>query len=155
VVSLGTPILSLELIGSQIMDLQGAIYLSPFEGKRVKKGMEVQISPATVRQEEYGFIKGRVVSVSEFPSTYEQINRLLKNDVLVKDLMSDGAPIQVMVDLIPDEKTVSGFKWSSPAGPPIRLNTGTMCSASIIVEKRHPISLVIPVFKKAVLGQGS
>lgn len=155
VVSLGTPILSLELIGTQIMDLQAVIYLSPFEGKRVKKGMEVQISPATVRQEEYGFIKGRVVSVSEFPSTFEQMNRLLKNDVLVKDLMGSGAPIQVIVDLIPDEKTVSGFKWSSPGGPPIRLNTGTMCSASIVVEKRHPISMIIPVIKKTMLGEGA
>jgi HlyD family secretion protein len=155
VVSLGTPILSLELIGSQIMDLQAVIYLSPFEGKRVKKGMEVQISPATVKQEEYGFIKGRVVSVSEFPSTPQQMNRLLKNDVLVKDLMNNGAPIQVIVDLVPAEDTVSGFRWSSPEGPPIKLNTGTMCAASIIVEKRQPISLVIPMLKKHLLGAGA
>ncbi len=155
VVSLGAPILSLELIGTQIMDLQAVIYLSPFEGKRVKKGMEVQISPATVKQEEYGFIKGRVVSVSEFPSTYQQMNRLLKNDVLVKDLMSSGSPIQVIVDLVPAEDTVSGFRWSSPQGPPIKLNTGTMCAASIIVEKRRPISLVIPMLKKHLLGAGT
>ncbi len=155
VVSLGAPILSLELIGTQIMDLQAVIYLSPFEGKRVKKGMEVQISPATVKQEEYGFIKGRVVSVSEFPSTYQQMNRLLKNDVLVKDLMSNGSPIQVIVDLVPAEDTVSGFRWSSPQGPPIKLNTGTMCAASIIVEKRRPISLVIPMLKKHLLGAGA
>ncbi len=155
VVTLGAPILSLELIGTQIMDLQAVIYLSPFEGKRVKKGMEVQISPATVKQEEYGFIKGRVVSVSEFPSTQQQMNRLLKNDVLVKDLMSNGAPIQVIVDLVPAEDTASGFRWSSPQGPPIKLNTGTMCAASIIVEKRRPISLVIPMLKKHLLGAGA
>jgi len=52
------------------------------------------------------------------------------------------------VDLVPSSRTVSGFKWSSPKGPPLVMQSGTICSAQIIERKQPPITLVIPVIKK-------
>ena len=40
-------------------NIEPVVYISSANGKRVKSGMEVQVSPTTVRREEYGFMKGQ------------------------------------------------------------------------------------------------
>jgi HlyD family secretion protein len=150
----GHRILTLELVGKQIKDLEAIIYIPAVTGKKVKAGMDVQISPSTIKREEYGVIQGKVTYVAEFPSTHEGMMRILNNEMLVKQLSGRGAPIEILVDLIPDDKTFSGYKWSSPKGPPVVVQSGTLCAASVVVERRRPISLVIPLLKKHVLGVG-
>ncbi len=153
-VNKGTNILTMELMGQDIENLEGIIYVSPGDGKLVKPGMKVDISPANVKQEEYGFMIGIVTDVSEFPSTTQGMMRLLQNDNLLKSLSGGGAPIEVKVTLKPSLKTFSGYKWSSKDGPPIKLNSGTLCFSSIIVMEQAPVTLVIPLLKKYLLGEG-
>ena len=54
--------------------------------------------------------------------------------------------------LLTNEKTVSGYEWSSPKGPPLTIHGGTICTTSITVRKQPPISLVIPLLRKYLLG---
>ena len=62
---------------------------------------------------------------------------------------AETSPFQVgRADL--DPKSPSGFKWTSSLGPPIRIGSGTFCTVQIIVERRKPISYVIPMIKQAV-----
>lgn len=147
-ISRGDPIMSLELVGEAIKDLEAVIYIASTEGKKVRPGMKAHISPSTVKQEEYGFMLGIVTHVAEFPSTSQGMMRILQNEALVQTLSAGGAPIQIYADLIPDHRTESGFKWSSPKGPPIKSQTGTICSATITVSEQPPIYLVIPFLKK-------
>lgn len=144
----GTPVLSVELLtagGRQ--DLDAIIYVPPTEGKKIKPGMDVQISPSTVKREEFGVMLGKVASVGEFPATYQGMFRLLGSDELVQALSAGGAPIEVHVELTPDEETVSGYKWSSPQGPPTRIDSGTLCTARITLREQRPLSLVLPVLR--------
>ncbi|MBC7251032.1 MAG: HlyD family efflux transporter periplasmic adaptor subunit, partial [Anaerolineae bacterium] len=67
----GTPILSVAAEGTGPGNLEAVIYVPSAEGKKIRPGMAVQISPSTVRREEYGFMMGRVVSVGEFPATHQ------------------------------------------------------------------------------------
>lgn len=150
----GTPILLLELTGKQIKNLEAVIYFPAQVGKKIHQGMAVQIAPSTIKQEEYGFLIGIVTSVAEYPATAQAMMRTLKNESLVKALSMGNAPIQVNVDLIPAPYTHSGYKWSSSKGPLISINTGTICSATAIVSEQRPISLVIPILKKYLLGTG-
>ena len=46
------PILSLELTGDDFKNLESVIYVAAADGKKVKPGMDVQVSPTTVRAEE-------------------------------------------------------------------------------------------------------
>ncbi|MCZ7568691.1 MAG: NHLP bacteriocin system secretion protein [Ardenticatenaceae bacterium] len=144
----GTPIVSVELLEEgHRQDLDAIIYVAPREGKKIKPGMEVQISPSTVKREEFGFMLGKVASVSEFPATYQGMFRLLGSSELVKALSAGGAPIEVNVELTPDQETASGYKWSSPQGPPIHIDSGTLCTAGITVSQQRPLSLVLPLFR--------
>ncbi len=153
-VNAGDKIVTLELAGEAIMDLVTALYVSAEDGKRVKPGMKVHISPSTVKKEEWGYMLGIVTNVSAFPATQKGMLRNLQNQKLVDVFSAGGAPIEIQADLIPDPHTKSGYKWSSPKGPPISIEHGTVCSATIAVEEQPPISMVIPLFKKHVLGIG-
>jgi len=104
-------------------------------------GMDVQVAPSAVSQQEYGVLKGRVKSVGDYPSTVQGMYRVLGSDELVRTLSSGGAPIEIRVELFKAD-TASGYQWSSPNGPPITIQGGTFCDATIILGQQRPISLV-------------
>src|SRR5205085_6567599 len=119
---------------------ESVIYVNAGEGKKIRPGMEVRISPSTVKAEEYGFMIGTVRDVSDFPVTPDGLRRVVRNDKLVEELMKGGAPIQVIASPILDKSTPSGFKWSSSKGPPTPVFSGTKATGSVVVENKRPIS---------------
>ena len=106
--------------------------------------MDVQISPANIKREEYGFIRGRVNFVSPYPATAEGMLHTLGNMSLVESLLGQGPVLEIRVGLVPTARTTSGLKWSSKDGPPITIQSGTICSGSIIEKTHSPVSYVIP-----------
>lgn len=154
IVNAGSPLAKVELMGKNTKNLEAIIYFPAIQGKKIKRGMKAQIAPSTSRQEEFGFMLGLVTSVSEFPVSSSAMMNVLHNDSLVQSLSSGGAPIEVRADLIPDPRTPSGYKWSSGNGPRIMMGSGTMCQGNVVVEQQKPINMVIPIFKKYVLGEG-
>jgi HlyD family secretion protein len=129
-------------------DLVVKIYVKPADGKKIAVGMAAQVSPSTVKREEYGFMAGRVIGVAPIPSTEEGIQRMLKNRQLVQELTGGGAPFEVTVGLDLDAASHSGYKWSSSAGPWVEINPGTLAEASITIREIHLISLLIPAFEQ-------
>lgn len=129
--------------------LMAVIYVPPGDGKKVQVGMPVEISPSTVRKEEFGFLLGRVSHVAEVPSTTIGMMRTLKNDQLVETLSGDGAPFEIQVELLRDEATPTGYKWSSSVGPAdMEINSGTPADAEVTVRSMRMISLVIPALER-------
>ncbi len=153
-ISPGETIMSLEPVGRGIKNLVAVIYVSTNKGKNIKRGMEVYISPAGIEKEEYGYILGRVTRVSEYPSTSQGMMSVLGNQNLVNSLLLEGPVIEVIVDLLPSSKTISGYKWTSRKGAPVTIVSGISCKSDILVEVKRPITLVIPEIKKKLLGEG-
>ncbi len=149
IVRAGSPILSVEPAHHAERGLEAIVYVSPADGKKIEPEMAAQVTPALVKREEYGFIQGKVRSVSQFPSTAEGMMNVLANEQLVKGLTASGAPIAVRVDLAVDPGTVSGYRWSSGEGPAIKVTSGTLCDVYITVRKQSPISLLVPMFRRA------
>ena len=148
VVSRGEPILTLDLSGKQIKDLEAVIYVSAMQGKKIRPGMDIQITPATIRKEDYGMMLGRVTYVSDFPATTRGMSRVLKNDQLVATLSGGGAPYEIRADLLPDPTTVSRYRWSSSKGPPSEVRSGTLAEAAITVQAKRPLALVLPLLRR-------
>lgn len=147
----GQAIMRLDLVGDHIQDLEAVLYVPSSDGKKVRRGMTVQISPTTVKREEHGFMVGTVSRVSDFPSTPEAMARVLKNEQLVRLLSGGGAPYETYASLKLDPSSKTGFRWSSSAGPEAGIQSGTICSATIRIEERRPAELVMPVLRK-ILG---
>jgi multidrug efflux pump subunit AcrA (membrane-fusion protein) len=130
--------------------LEALIYVPPrSEAAAIRPGMTVQLSPATAHKERYGYLVGKVRSVSKYPATERGMLAVVDNPGLVRDLSRDGPPVAVTVDLIPDATTRSRYQWSSRAASQINLNSGTLASATFTIEVQKPIDLVIPLLKRA------
>lgn len=154
-VNSGDAILALELGGYNVMNLEAVFYVAAGDGKKVRPGMKAQVSPATVKREEWGCMLGLVTGVSAFPTTQKGMLRNLQNQKLVESFSSGGAPIEITVDLVPEAGSVSGYKWTTSKGPPITVEHGTICTATVTVSEQPPIQLVIPLLKRFFLGVGS
>jgi HlyD family secretion protein len=141
----GDALLSLES-SKEPMRVIGFVPLAA--GKKVLPGLEARISPSFIRVEDFGFLLGKVVSVSTLPVTPEEIQRIVANDALARQYM-DLNPFQVVIDPTVAE-TPSGFKWTSSTGPPLEVGSGTDCTIQVVVETRKPISYVIPTVKKTL-----
>jgi NHLM bacteriocin system secretion protein len=146
VVVVNQPILSVE---QPVRSLLALIYLPPqSQGERIRPGMMVQLSPSTAPKERYGYLLGKVISVSKYPSTEQGMMNVFNNQSLVRDLSRQGAPIAVQVALIADQGTKSGYRWSSGAASELPLASGTLTGASFTLEVQRPISLMIPLFRQ-------
>lgn len=124
--------------------LTAVAYLPASHGKNVETGMDVRISPATVKFELDGYVKGRVVRIAELPASREGLMRRLRNSVLVDDILRAGAAFEVEVELIRDPSTPSGFAWTSGRGPEISLEAGTPAQVEVVTGRTHIISLLFP-----------
>jgi HlyD family secretion protein len=148
-VGTGASLITLERVGNDIDNpLEAIVFVSALEGKNVKLDMNVQITPTNVKREEVGFMVGQVKWISEFPSSAQGMMRILQNDKLVEQLSSGGAPIRLQAALLRDPSTATGYKWSSGNGPEHKIESGTLCAAQIVTDRKRPITLVVPALKK-------
>ncbi len=148
-VNAGESIATIELTDNMLKNLEAVVFVSALEGKQIKSGMDVQLTPSNVKAEEYGVLLGKVTYVSDYPVTRKYVEKIFSSEV-AEIFFRQGAPVEVRVDLIPDSKTESGYKWSSRQGPPMLLQTGTSCEGQVTVKRERPISLVIPIFKRSL-----
>ncbi|SCY30840.1 HlyD family efflux transporter periplasmic adaptor subunit [Alkaliphilus peptidifermentans] len=130
---------------SEDQDTLEAILFVPIEqGKSLEPGLAVHIQPTNVNKEEYGFIKGVVKQVSSYPVSRQRMLALLGTEALVSRFSDGKVVLEVEVELILSDLTVSGYQWSTPNGPPFNIYEGTLCNADFIIETKKPIHLVIP-----------
>ncbi len=145
----GTPLFKLKNQNHITGDkLRGVLYIPSQDGKKIKEGMEALVVPSTVQPQEYGFMKGKVTYVSDFPITQKGMMMTVKNDQLVSGLLSMGALFEVYVEFEKDKDAYSGFKWTSAKGPEIAIKEGTSCMGKITVKTEPPVVLVVPALKK-------
>ncbi len=127
--------------------LVAAAYFPVGEGKKLKAGDEVRISPATVERTRFGSILGKIVSVSPFPVTLDAISNVVGSREIAVELSRSSSRIGVMAELTLDEHTHSGYRWTSGRGPETEVTAGTTAQLQATVERRRPISFVIPILR--------
>lgn len=140
------PLLSFEVLRAGTRELETFLFVPAEQGQKIAPGMDVQVDPFMVNREEYGFINGKVMSVSEYPVSAQWMINLLENEELVRFFSGAGAPVLVRVELIPESENISGYQWSVGEGPPARLDSGTLISGAVIIKEEPPINKIIPLF---------
>lgn len=127
-------------------NLQVIAYLSAGEGKKVRPGMAIRVTPSNVKKEEFGSIVGTVLAVAPIPATAEGMQRTLRNRQLVQTLSQNGAPIEVRLALTPDANSASGLRWTS-RGPTQKLEAGTTVQAEVVVKRMRLLVLALPALE--------
>lgn len=123
--------------------LEGILFVPIEQGKSLKPGLEVHVQPVNVNKQEYGFMKGVVSQVSEYPPSQQRLLALLGSEALVSRFLDGQVVLEVEVDFVLSDTTTSGYQWSTPDGPPFKIYEGTLCNASFIIETKNPIDFVI------------
>jgi HlyD family secretion protein len=127
--------------------LEVLAYVPSLFAKALRTDMDAEISPSSVKREEYGFMRGRVDFVADFPATDAAMMRNFENNALVLALSESGPVTEVRATLEPDPATASGFAWSTSGGPNMTITSGTICQVNVVTKREKPISLVFPYLR--------
>jgi len=137
----GTPVLLIERTDGAQGDIEAAIYLAGGEGKLVASHMQAEIVPDYVKRQEFGFLRGRIESVSDYPVSSPGMRLLVQNDNLVRELSGSKSAIFARARL--ERQSSGGFVWSAAASAPPEVRTGALCHAEVTVGERPPFALLI------------
>lgn len=124
-------------------ELYALVFVKNTEGKRILPGMEAYVLPKILSSYEYGYIKGKVVSVSGYPASRETVYSYLGNMSLVDEFFYGGSPFMVKIRLEKNRNTRSGLAWTTRSGSAFRIQAGTTVSAMIISKVATPLGFLV------------
>jgi hypothetical protein len=116
-------------------------YVSDLQAPALHRGVEAQVNLGELGGA-YGYAKGQVAAVSQYPVDPETVQSLTNNSSLVDVLKSLGPTKEVIITMTPSS-TPSGIAWGRGQGPPGKLPPGLPADPKFVVGSHHPISNVI------------
>lgn len=133
-------------------NLRSLAFFPARDGKRLKVGQPVRITPTTTRAQRHGGIQGRIVGVRQLPVSRDALLNRFGNPNLVDAILAGqsepGEPlIEVETSLQRSSSTFSGYAWSGGGGPALPITAGTPTQVSVMVESRQPIGYLIPMLR--------
>ena len=148
VVQPGSTLFTLD-VGTNETGLESLAFFSPGDGKRLRAGQRVRITPSSTKNQRHGGIEGEVISIRRLPINDQAlVKRLGLESLLDAVRMEPRAPlIEVKTSMKRDSSTVSGYDWGGGPGPGIQVTAGTPTEVRVLVEERRPISYVIPILR--------
>ena len=141
---------------------------------RLRKGMAIQLDLQLQTRDRYGgssqrygLVEGRIVDISPATADLAEVSRTVGDPALASSLIArsrqaafgeGGDPLAVLPDkatspvrLVTVEletaNTPSGLRWSASQGPDISLENGTPAKSEVQVERRRPLSFVLPFLR--------
>jgi multidrug efflux pump subunit AcrA (membrane-fusion protein) len=143
VLSVGTPVASVERRDAPDDRLVAMLFVPADESVGVAPGDPAQLAVSSAPPQAFGLLRGRVRSISPYPLTAQALIGLLGDPLAVQTYVRGGAPRQVVVDLIPDPTTRSGFAWTSTGGPPYALRSQVKTVGTIVLGAKSPVSFIL------------
>ncbi|HNP71146.1 MAG TPA: hypothetical protein PLO33_02255 [Kouleothrix sp.] len=134
---------SLTAAAGNAAELQATVYVGIDDGRQIQPGMPVKLALARAPKEQWGVLLGTVTAVADVPSDQEGMRGSLGNDAYAQALAGAGLIVPVQVQFVRDPATPSGYKWSSPQGPPMPLQKGMLCQGTITINEQRAISLML------------
>lgn len=139
-VAAGSPVATIEPAGS---DLQVVMFVGAGDGKQVRPGMTVFLSPSTTPSSQYGSMTGTVREVSSLTVSAEQLGVTLgTNSPVIKALLDRGPALEVVVQL-KKAATPSGFAWTASDGPDFPITSGTLADGSVVIDASSPVEQIL------------
>jgi HlyD family secretion protein len=149
--NVGDPVRMGELIATvepTDAKLDAIVYVNAADAIAIKPGMDVRVSPLGVDRERYGFVKGVVEAINNYAATPESIAQIVANQAVARELLGDRSKVEMRVKMLPNENTISKLQWSTRDGAPENIGAGTRLGVEVVVERRRPITFVIPKLKE-------
>ncbi len=136
-------------------ELMSVVFVPMSENKNLKPGMAVQVTPSMVKREEFGSITGEITKISTLPLTPQTMASIVGNPDILPGLFTKEAQIAVYTSLKRANSAcqappncLTRYEWSSSQGPDQAMTPGMTTSVRIEVEKRAPISYLMPFLRE-------
>lgn len=127
--------------------LVALVYVPASETKSIRGGMEAHLLPVPLRPEEFGYLRGSVLSVARYPTSSQRVRLVLQNETLANQMTAAGPVVEVQVALLRDSD--GNLLWTGAKRPPFLESGGALCSAQIQIEKNSPLQMALPTPKRA------
>lgn len=142
VIQLGSTVATLERSSAGGSKLVAMLFVPSSQSAGIAPGQSVLLSVASAPAAAFGLLRGRVLSVSQFPLTAPEISALLGGSVPAGTLTGFGGNLLVTVSLPRDSRTVSGYSWTTRTGPPQALLPLVSATGTITLAVHRPITLL-------------
>jgi HlyD family secretion protein len=147
---------------------------SDADAARLKPGDEIKLDPLLQSRDRYGgttqrygSVIGRIVNISPSNADLAEVSRVVGDPELATSLMARSrqaalgeggdpmataadkliAPVVLVTVALEGAATASGLRWSSGLGPDLRLENGTPAKLKVVVERRSPMSYLMPFLR--------
>lgn len=102
--------------------------------RKVKVGSKVQVTPADLEREKWGYAVGRVTGMEQYPTSRERVAERLKLAELASIVPDGEAVYEVRIVLDRDD---DGLIWSRKKSEDVAISTGMPCRVQIIWKKKR------------------
>lgn len=107
----------------------------------------MQVTPADLQRENWGYAYGEIVGIEQYPTTKQEIRRRLKLDPLAAFITDGQAVYEVRVVLA---ENGGDLVWSREKSKGLKVSTGTLCNVQIITAREHVWRVLIGAVDNAV-----
>jgi HlyD family secretion protein len=118
-------------------------YVSTNIAAGLRPGTEARVSFGAGIGQGFGYAKGTVQSVSQFPATAERLDFILQDSSTVGTITKLGPTNEVVIAMQQSARTANGLVWGSGTGTPGPLPAGLPATVTFIVGEHHPIDNVL------------
>lgn len=143
-VTAGTTLVTIERTDDPADRLLAVLFVPASQAGQIRPGEDVDLSVASAPAPAFGVLRGRVSQVDQFSQTRKQVADFIGDDQAADAFTASGPPVRVIVDLLPDPGTVSGYRWSTRGGPPFRVDSQSRLTGAVHLASHQPISWVLP-----------
>ncbi|MFJ3334818.1 HlyD family efflux transporter periplasmic adaptor subunit [Streptomyces sp. NPDC086766] len=144
IVQTGANIAAVEKVAQASDPLYATVYVPAENAAAIPAHASVDLTVASVPAQRYGVLRGHVKSVDRTAESAQRIAAFLGDAQLGEQFTRTGRPVAVLVRLDPSSATKSGYRWSSADGPPYRLDSMTLATASIRLADQRPLDWLLP-----------
>jgi HlyD family secretion protein len=124
--------------------LTAAFLMTSQDAGKIKIGDAALISPQSAPPQRYGYIKGKVINISPYPTTKAAYASLIGSETLADQVYeSQEAKMPILVEVAPIYDN-GKLKWTGSDGPAWKISSGTLTKIKVIYHTRKPITYVIP-----------
>lgn len=143
----GEPVAWLLPQKQQMAGREMLCYVTYGDLRKLKTGQQVQVTPANMERENWGYAYGKVVGIEQYPTTRQEIVSRLKLDPLAAFIPDGQAMYEVRVTL----DTQDGhLVWSREKSRNVKVGNGALCNIQVITEKKPVWRVLVGTVNNAV-----
>ena len=102
--------------------------------RKVKVGAKVQVTPADLEREKWGFAVGTVTGIEQYPTDRKAVAQRLKLAELAAIVPADQPVYEVRIVL---DRGADGLVWSRKKSQQMAVTTGMPCNVQIIWSQKY------------------